>query len=517
MASRNLSGWLGGTVLGVAAAGAAAVLAQPQLTAERAGQVPVEKPAIVQDFSEAFRAVSKEVTPAVVSIEARTSGKKVEGQAQFGGDDEGGGLLLPPGLEDDPRFEELFRRFGQMQRPGRRMFVPPQEAKGSGVVIDSKGVILTNNHVVEGAEEILVRLSDGREFLATEVKSDAKSDVAVVKIDADDLTPIAVGDSEAAQVGDWVLAIGSPFGLDTTVTAGIISAKHRGPNISDREDFIQTDAAINPGNSGGPLVNLNGQLIGINTAISSRGGGNDGVGFAIPVNMAKWVAGQLLEKGKVERSYLGVGIQPLTSALAEQFGAKVGHGVVVNNVFPDTPGAKAGLKPGDVIVKVQGQEVGSPQQLQGLVERLPAGKPYEFVVMRDGKPMDLNVAVAAMPADYGTTIVADKEEGQKEEKKDAASFKDLGVEVSPMTDDVRQELGFEKDVAGVVITQVEEGSPAQLAGLEAGIVIERVGTSPVTDVDGFRKAVDAAKEKGKSVLLLVRTPQGGRFLTLKVK
>jgi len=517
MPLRNMSGWIGGATLGVAVAGAAAVLAQPQLTPDRAGEKPVHQSAAVSGFSDVFRAVAKEVTPAVVTIEARTNGHKVEGQAQFGGDEERFEDLFPPGLQGDPRLEELFRRFGQGRGiPRGQMYVPPQQAKGSGVIIDSSGVILTNNHVVNGADEVLVKLTDGREFIATEVKTDPRSDVAVVKIDADGLTPAAVGNSDEMQVGDWVLAIGSPFGLDTTVTAGIISAKGRGPNITDREDFIQTDAAINPGNSGGPLVNLNGQVVGINTAISSRGGGNDGVGFAIPVNMAKWVAGQLLDNGKVERSYLGVGIQPVTSSLADQFGVPVGTGVVVNNVFPKTPAAEADLKTGDVIVSVDGQDVKSPQQLQGLVEQLKAGKAYTFQVMRDGKEVAVDVKVAAMPTEYGATIVA-KPSQEEEQKNDAAAFEDLGLEVSPLTADVAEQLGFEETVNGVVITQVDEGSPAQMAGLDTGIVIERVGKQPVKNVDEFRSAIEAAKKDGKDVLLLVRTPQGGRFLTLKAK
>ncbi len=365
MPLRNLSGWVGGATLGVAVAGAA-VLAQPQLTPDRAGEKPVDQPASVSGLSDAFRAVAKEVTPAVVTIEARTKAHPVEGQTQFGGDEDQFEDLLPPGFQGDPRFEELFRRFGQGRgMPRGQMFAPPQQAKGSGVIIDSSGVILTNSHVVNGADEVLVKLTDGREFVATEVKTDPKSDVAVIKIDADNLTPAAVGNSDDMQVGDWVLAIGSPFGLETTVTAGIVSAKGRGPNITDREDFIQTDAAINPGNSGGPLVNLNGQVVGINTAISSRGGGNDGVGFAIPVNMAKWVASQLLDNGKVERSYLGVGIQPVTSSLAEEFGVPVGTGVLVNNVFPKTPAAEADLKTGDVIVSVDGKDVAEPAAVAG--------------------------------------------------------------------------------------------------------------------------------------------------------
>ena len=513
MPIRNLSGWLGGATLGIAVAGAAAVFGQPGL-GDRAGEAPVDKPAVAQDFSEGFRAVAKAVTPAVVTIEARTKGHAAPGQTQLQEAPEGFGDLLPPGVENDPRMEEFFRQF--RQAPRGRTFVPPQQAKGSGFVIDSSGIVLTNSHVVNGADEVVVKLADGREFVAIEVKADPKSDVAVIKIDADNLTPAAVGNSDESQVGDWVLAIGSPFGLDATVTAGIVSAKGRGPNINEREDYIQTDAAINPGNSGGPLVNLNGQVIGINTAISSRGGGNDGVGFAIPINMASWVASELLEDGKVDRSYLGVGIQPVTSSLAAQFGVDVGQGVLVNNVFPETPAAAAGLQTGDLIVKVDGKAVESPQQLQGIVEQLDAGKPYDFTNLRDGEEMTLDVKVASMPSDYGTTVVA-KQGGEEEKKSEAATFDDLGLEVSPLGGDVREQLGFDEQVTGVVITKVEAGSPAQMAGLDAGIVIERVGKTSVGSVDDFRKAVEAAKEKGKDVLLLVRTPNGGRFLTLKAK
>lgn len=515
MPLKPISNWIGGMTLGVAAAGAAAVLAQPQLSVDRAEETPVEKPAVAEDFSQAFRAVAAEVSPAVVSIEARTNGRRIEGQTQFGGGDlEEFEEMLPPGFRDDPRFEELFRRFNQGPRGA---FVPPRQAKGSGVIIDDSGVILTNSHVVNGAEEVVVKLTDGREFIATEVKTDPRSDVAVVKIEADDLVPAAIGDSDEVQVGDWVMAIGSPFGLDTTVTAGIISAKGRTPGItqSGREDFLQTDAAINPGNSGGPLVNLSGQVIGINTAISSRGGGNDGVGFAVPVNIASWVAEQLLETGQVARSYLGVGIQPVTSALAEQFGTEVGQGVLINNVFPDTPGEKAGLKPGDVILQVGDTKVVSPQQLQGVIEQLSADQETEFVILRDGERTELGVTVASMPPDYGTTIVA-KPSAEKE-RQETASFDAMGLEVAEAEAEVLEQLGYPADVSGVIITNVEQGSPARRAGLQKGIVIQRVGKSDVTTVEEFRAAVEAATEDGDKVVLLVRTPQGGRFLSLSVK
>ena len=237
---------------------------------------------------------------------------------------------------------------------------------GSGVIVDPSGVILTNNHVVAGGGKVMVRLHDGREFKAVDIKTDPKTDLAVLRIKGAGPLPAArLGDSSKVEVGDWVLALGEPFGLEGTVTAGIISAKGRGLGITDREDFIQTDAAINPGNSGGPLVNLDGEVIGINTAISTSTGGYQGVGFAIPIDLAKWVGGQLVQYGKVHRAYLGVIIQPVTQPLAEQFKVKVHQGVLVTEVQPDTPAAKAGLKAGDIILEFAGKPVSSPRELQG--------------------------------------------------------------------------------------------------------------------------------------------------------
>ena len=519
MSKHRLSSWAGGTILGVAIAGGAAVLAQPQLAQlnpDREGETPVETTAAIQEFSQAFRTVAKAVSPSVVSIEARTSGHRVEGQTQFrGGDDLE--EMLPPGFRNDPRFEELFRQFGQMPGEGPQRFVPPQQATGSGVIIDSSGVILTNNHVVAGADEVTVRLADGREFVAGDIKTDPRSDVAVIKIDADNLTPAAVGNSDEAQVGDWVLAIGSPFGLDTTVTAGIVSAKERGPNINEREGFIQTDAAINPGNSGGPLVNLKGQVIGINTAISSRGGGFDGVGFAIPINMAKWVAEQLLESGAVKRSYLGVGIQPMTDKLAEQFGVDARQGVLINRVFEETPAEKAKLQVGDIILAVDGKEVHSPIQLQGLVERLDAGKTAKFKIIRDDETKTVPVTPSLMPGDYGQTVAKMNSESSESKPDESDTYENLGLEVSPLSNEVATQLGFGDSIEGVVVTNVERGSPAREAGLEAGVVIQRVGDTPIKSVDDFRKAIESLGKDAKSVLLLVRTPRGGVFLTLDLK
>ena len=472
---------------------------------------PITKPSVATDFSEAFRAVAREVSPAVVLIEAR-------GPARRAGRQSGGmeGFALPPGLENDPNMQRFFEQFQEQAVPRARrrqqQNQAPREAMGSGFIIDSSGVILTNSHVVEGADEVLVRLMDGREYVATDIKTDPTSDVAVITIDADNLTPAAVGDSDATQTGDWVVAIGSPFGLETTVTAGIISAKGRSPEINKREDYLQTDAAINPGNSGGPLVNLSGQVIGINTAISSRGGGNDGVGFAIPINMAKWVADELVAHGSVQRSFLGVGIQPLSAAVAREMGVTPGAGALVNNVFADTPAAAAGLQVGDVILKVAGNDVTGPVQLQGLVEQLTAGKSFDFVVLRDGKRQPLGVTVAAMPSEYGETVVA-KSAGRQAPA--AENFDTLGLEVAPLTDDVRQQLGYDSDATGLVVTNVTPGRAAARAGLEAGLLIERVGKQSVSNVKDFKAAVEADSKDDHTVLLLVRTTDGSRFVTLK--
>ena len=333
----------------------------------------------------------------------------------------------------------------------------PEHGLGSGVIFDASGLIMTNNHVVAGGKNVsvLVRLSDGREFVADEVWTDPKTDIAVVKISgAKDLVPAQLADSDQVAVGDWVLAMGQPFGLESTVTAGIISATHRGVGINARETFLQTDAAINPGNSGGPLVNLDGQVVGINTAISSRGGGNDGVGFAVPINLAKWVAEQLADGGAVRRAYLGVGIQSIDAKLAEQFGVKPRQGVLVTEVYPDTPAAKAGLKAGDVIVEYAGIPVSSPQDLQVIVERSKLGHRHDLKVVREGQMTTLGFVPEEQPDNFGeqTSSV-----GRMNAVPSSSGLESFGVDISDLTADVARQLGMKED-AGVVITDVEDGS-----------------------------------------------------------
>jgi serine protease Do len=467
--------------------------------------------ASAKDLSTAFRVAAAKVLPSVVTIEtsaramaaADNKSEKPRGNDPFEGRNP---------FEGTP-FEDMFRDtpFGK----GFRFEMPPQgrsprsQGIGSGVIVDASGLILTNNHVVSGGDRVTVRLNDGREFEAVDVWSDPKTDIAVVRIEgAKDLVAAELGDSNAVTVGDWVLALGQPFGLESSVTAGIISAKQRGIGITARENFLQTDAAINPGNSGGPLVNLDGQVIGINTAISSRSGGNDGVGFAVPINLAKWVGGQLSDGGVVKRAYLGVGIQPVTQQLADQFQVKPREGVVVTDVYADTPAAKAGLKSGDVIVELNGQAVSSPLELQTAVERAEFGKSHKLTVIRDGKRRTLKFTPEEQPENFGTKASA----AQSSTDAEPSKLGNLGLEISELDASVAEKLGM-KDASGVVITGVKSGSPAAEAGLETGMVITEVNRKAVKTVEEVVQAVKEKSEEG--VLLLVRSSTGSRFVVIR--
>lgn len=463
--------------------------------------------ASAKDLSTAFRVASDKVLPSVVTIENTPKAVAVNNKPMNPRQPDPRGNQNP--FKGTP-FEDFFKDRGfQFEGP-----MQPQQPRGvgmgSGVVIDASGIILTNNHVVAGDGDVTVRLYDGREFKAANVWTDPKTDVAVVKIDATDLVAATLGDSDTVSVGDWVLALGQPFGLESTVTAGIISAKHRGIGITARESFLQTDAAINPGNSGGPLVNLDGDVIGINTAISSRGGGNDGVGFAIPISLAKWVGDQLANGGAVHRAYLGVGIQPVTATLAEQFKVKPREGVAVTDVFPNTPAAKAGLQSGDVVVEYAGVAVSSPNELQLLVERSELGRPHMLTVVRDGKRVDLRFTPEEQPNDFGSVAQSDESSPAQPE---SSQLEKLGLEVSVLDATVAEQLGM-KGVEGVVITHVRSGGPADRAGLSSGMAITHVNRHPVTSLDEFTKAVKNA-EPGNGLLFLVRSQEGSRFVVVE--
>ncbi len=490
------------TTAGLLIAAAPASKSEAPRKPAAAPELSGEAIAVANTFSDAFRNVAAHVLPAVVAIENRpdTSWQTVQQPSSPNGN------MRPESnpFEGTP-FEEMFRNRapGNPGQAPRR--APRSSGIGSGVIIDSAGLVLTNNHVVAGGGKVVIKTHDGREFVATEVLTDPQTDIAVLKFSGDaSLQAAKLGDSDAIAVGDWVVALGQPFGLESTVTAGIVSAKNRGIGITDRENFIQTDAAINPGNSGGPLVNLRGEVIGINTAISSRDGGSNGVGFAVPSNLARWVSEQLISNGQVTRSYLGVSIQPVNYELATQLGVAPKSGVVVTSVFPTTPAAKSGLKPGDVIVKFAGLAVTTPQQLQLAVERSPLGESLKVNVVRDGNPIELEYTPETAPTDLDVSL-------SRKPERDGVKMKSLGVEVNPLSPAVAKQLGFDH-ASGVIVTSVQENGPAAAAGIEPGMLIVQVNGQDVSTPADFQNVVD--RDTDGAILLLVRTAQGSRFVVV---
>lgn len=452
------------------------------------------------ELSSIFRSVAKNTLPAVVSIE---SSGKLTRQANM----PPMGSPLGDELENHPLFRDFFR-----QMPQQIPDTPRQRSlgQGSGFIIDPSGLIMTNAHVVRGADEVKVQLSDGREFIANDVKIDERADVAVIRIDVKESLPyLTLGNDEEMEIGDWVMAFGSPFGLHRTVTQGIISAKSRG--LSDarmRQEFIQTDAAINPGNSGGPLVNLKGEVIGINTAISTSSGGYDGVGFAVPVSLAKWVGDQLAKDGKVRRAYIGVLPQDVDAGIAEALNLPAPRGVLVTQVTKDSPADKSGLQIQDVILKVNGQEITNSRKLISVVERTPVGSKVPVEILRDGKTVDLSLTVEEFPEE----IFAQNE--PKKTPTEGMSLPELGVDVQALTPELSEQLNIE-GTEGVVVTSVAEGSMAARFGLEPGDVILKIGNTAVNTPEDAQKAMSGVKEQGR-ILLFVKTPNGTRFISVSL-
>ena len=424
-----------------------------------------------------FAPVLKPVLPAVVSIASSRIVKVPQNQFFF----------------NDPFFQQFFgRQFQGAPRQER------EQGLGSGVIISADGYILTNNHVIDKATEIKVILSDKREFPGKVVGADPKTDIAVVKIKATGLPTVTLGDSSKLEVGDYAFAIGNPFGVGETATMGIISATGRnGLDIEDYEDFIQTDAAINPGNSGGALLNARGEVIGINTAILSGGsGGNQGIGFAIPINMAKYVMDQILKHGKVMRGYIGVGIQEVTPELAKQFNVPAEKGALVREVESNSPGAKAGLQTGDVITEMNGQPIAGPNELSLKVGMMTPGTTVHLNVVRNGETRDVNLTLGEAPSGK---VAGKTTEGSAEN----SPMK--GVQVDELTGDIRQQLGLGPDVKGVVVTDVPAGSPASEAGLQRGDVIEQVNRHPVDSVAEYQHLIH---EAGAQALVLLVNHNG---------
>jgi len=440
-----------------------------------------------------FVEVAKVVTPAVVNI-ATTRVIK--------GGDEGDGGSGGPFL-DDPFFRRFFGDdfYRQFEAPRQRK----EQSLGSGVLVDG-GYIVTNNHVIAKADEIKVLLADKREFKGKLVGTDPKTDLAVVKIAATGLPTIPWGDSTKLQVGEYVLAVGNPFGLNQTITMGIVSAVGRANvGIADYEDFIQTDAAINPGNSGGALVNVRGELIGINTAIFTRSGGYMGIGFAVPSTMAKTVIDSLINKGKVVRGWLGITIQEVSPELAKQFGLKDAHGALVSDILEGSPAEKAGVKRGDVITEIDKRPVENASQLRNLVAQLEVGARAQLKVIRDKKEKVLEVTIGEQPKDLGKAGGRSEEESQSEGVL-------AGLSVHDLTPEFARRFGLNEE-EGVVVTKVEQGSVAEDGGVQRGDVILEINRQAIHNTRDFQKI---AREvgKGDSVLLLINRQGQALFITL---
>ena len=411
----------------------------------------------------------------------------------------GGGRVFRHFFGDPFGRRDPFREFfGPFEDEPSQEF--KQRSLGSGFIIDRQGYIVTNNHVIEDADEIQVRLYDGKEFEAAVVGRDPKTDLALIKIkDATGLKPMEMGDSDALQVGTWVVAIGSPFGLEQTVTAGIVSAKGRIIGSGPYDDFIQTDASINPGNSGGPLIDLRGNVVGINTAIVASG---QGIGFAIPINMAKDIVRQLKTKGEVTRGWLGVGIQDLTPELAEYYKIDRKEGVLVTHVFEGDPADRGGIEVNDVIIAVNGEAVGSSRDLSRKIAGLGVGKRTAITVLRDGKEKTIKIETAK------------REDQEMVARKEPESSGKLGLRVRNLDAELASRLGYGEGEKGVLIIEIQSGSKAEKAGIQQGDLIKEINRKPVSNVSEFSKQMDQIK-KGGTVRLLMKRGQSG-FIAVKL-
>jgi len=431
-----------------------------------------------------FRSLVKQNHKAVVNISARQS---ADADSDF----------------PDQRLDELRR-----DQEGRGAPRSPFEGNGlgSGFIISNDGYILTNNHVVEGADDVIVRMHDRRELRASIIGTDPRSDVAVIKVDAADLPTVVIGNSDLLEVGEWVLAIGSPFGFDFSVTAGIVSATGRALPNESYVPFIQTDVAINPGNSGGPLFNLNGEVIGINSQIYSRTGSFMGLSFAIPIELAIDVADQLKSVGKVSRGWLGVHIQEVTMVLAESFGMETAHGAVVSSILPDSPASRSTLKVGDVITHFDGRKVEKSSSLPPLVGRVPVNSNARLRVVRDGEQIELTVNIGELPGQAELAQAAGAEPRYQPNP--------LQIDVEALDAATRSQLGIDK--GGVMVNRVIADGPADVAGIEPGDVVLMVDNKPVDSPRDFASVVSKL-ESNKSIAVLVQRDSGPVFLALQLE
>ncbi len=443
-----------------------------------------------------FTELAKKLMPVTVHISTSRTIKPPKGSMRR--------FQEPYSQEDPEEFfgDDFMRRFFE-QMPQRNQ-KQRERGLGSGFIIDREGYVLTNNHVVDGADEIKVTLHDEKQYDATLVGRDEKTDIALIKLKEPkgDLPFAELGDSDALEIGEWVLAIGNPFGLQETVTQGIVSAKWRKIGQGPYDDFIQTDASINPGNSGGPLFNLSGKVVGLNTAIFSPSGGNVGIGFAIPINIAKNIVPQLKGKGKVVRGWLGVVVQKVTPELAKSFGLSQGRGALVADVDKEGPAAKAGIAPGDIITDYDGKEMKEMDELPMLVAQTEIGKTVEVSVLRDGKKKNYSVKIAELKDGKG------REQAQAQEPQ-----KNFGIAVREITPEMAQRHGFAKK-DGIVITQIEPDSEADEAGLRSGDIIEEINRAAIRNLEDYNRILGKIKP-GENILFLLRRGDNAIWVVLK--
>jgi len=474
-------------------------------------QAPNPAPVVFPKEMSSYREVVKRVLPAVVSIEMKVK-PKAKGEVK---------RRRPP---DDSQIPEEFRKFFEEFR-GRQFEMPdesdtPSQGFGSGFIVDPKGVIMTNNHVVAGADQVDVTLNDGRKFVSKEIKTDRKTDLAIVKIESKEPLPyLDLGDSDAMEIGDRVLAAGAPFGLTGSVTSGIVSAKGRnGLSMNMYEDFLQTDAAINPGNSGGPLLNLEGKVIGINSAIKSRSGGFQGVGLAVASNLAKDILQKLKTDGQVRRGYLGVSIRDLDADVATRLGVKEKKGVLIAQVMDGAPAAKAGFQSGDVVTAIDGKPVKDGRDLQRVVKDLPLKKPVDVSVYRDGKMQTLSVTVEQQPDEFGSGRgIVPSRAPNREQEPNSLNVDKIGVEISDLSAEQAEKLGFKGTPAGVLVTKVDPDGLAGQGGLRPKMLIIKVDNKPVKSAEAA-KSLLAKADLDQGVLLQIQTAEGiTSYLVLKAE
>jgi len=488
-ASTKIRIWCAAGVLATGTFIGGAVIAKTSRASS--SEAPILAPALsaaaVAPLSSSYAPLIKGVLPEVVSISSSR-------------------IVHPTASTQQPFSNDPLRQFFGDQGPSSDQPQPQSEREqglGSGVIIGTIGYILTNNHVVDGATDVKVYLHDGREFQARVVGTDAKTDVAVVKIDANNLPAISFGDSSKVQVGDLVFAIGDPFGVGQTVTMGIVSAKGRAHlGIEDYEDFIQTDAPINPGNSGGALIDARGELIGINTAILSRSGGSQGIGFAIPVNLARHDMNEIVEHGHVIRGWLGATIQDVTPAMAKAFGMEVPSGALIADISPNSPAAAAGLKQGDIIMSMNGQAISDSSSLRLQVSEVAPGTSIPMTVRRGNNTLNMTATLRELPSDAGKTPEAT-----------AGDQVERGIQVEELTPSLRQQLQLSKETQGVVVAQINPSSVAAASGVQEGDLIEEVNRHAVTNVSEFEQAMRGAG----SQTVLLRVMRNGTGLYIAVE